>query len=132
MKPNPRVLVLVFALLATLAAGVSLLRPRSASYVEYVGPRGQASSTRQEGGLQLRLNKDEVSFSIAGCNSKPFADKFFLHVYTEGLLKRGSGEFLNRDFDLASLPMKKLNTAGEDRCLATRAFESNGVKEIVL
>jgi hypothetical protein len=64
---------------------------------------------------------------------RAFRDRFFVHVYTDVPTPGKPQDYLNRDFDVTSVPLRHVgaSTPGAARCAIDRPFGSSVPAEVV-
>ncbi|MDR3483030.1 MAG: hypothetical protein P4L91_20220 [Burkholderiaceae bacterium] len=133
---NIRALTFVAALVAIIAAGVTLVHPPRADtswarFSERIDVRREPSSQRLSSGLELRVSNEGVSVSVPNCDMSSFQSRFFMHVYPAA----GSGisnDAVGRDFDLSKEPAKHVTTQSGLQCVVSRAYMVEQAKEVVI
>lgn len=122
MKLNIRVLTFVGALAVSIAAGVVLVRPPVTKLAERIGERGAPSSDVVGRGLLLRPGSEGISIEVPDCDPSKYPDRFLLHVF---MGKPGGGtdsSYVNRDFDLAAEPMRRVRGDKGEVCIVDRPY----------
>lgn len=139
---NIRALTFVAALVTTITAGVVLVRQPAggtpvasnvaATFSERVDLHGEPNSERQKAGLEIRMKRDGMSFTVPNCDMSELKSSFFVHVYPATAKGDVSTEFVGRDFEISKEPAKRITTQSGPQCVVERPFDVPNVKEVVV
>lgn len=134
MKLDVRILVVITCFLCIAASAVVIVRnvgkSSSSPFVEIIPPKGRAISNRPPSGLQLQVNATGITLTVPDCNTQEYQDKFFLHIYTDGINKKSSEDFVNMDFYLQQA-VGKVTTPNEKKsCVVHKSFGDFPVREV--
>lgn len=138
MKIDYRTLFAVACALVAAAAAVVVVRysraeAESAAFpVEIIAPKGAPTSVRIPTGLQLKVSAQGLSLYFPGCDTAPYRDKFFLHLYTDALAATVPQKFVNLDFDLTQEKSRESVSNGIKSCLYHKSFTDFSVKQVMV
>lgn len=127
MKFNRGVLVSVACFMAIAASAVAIIRyaekGSSVSVTEAIAPKGSATAERMQEAMQLQFGPKSLTFVLPTCNTAAYADRFFLHLYTDATEKKSPTAYVNMDFDLTQEKGKEQLVDGVKKCVFSKSFK---------
>jgi hypothetical protein len=74
--------------------------------------------------MQISVKRYALSVILPSCDVRSFQDRFFVHVYDEAPAPGHPVAYVNRDFDIATAPLRHLgaSTGGAEHCAVDRMF----------
>ena len=134
MKIDLRILAIVAGCMVIAASAVVLVRSaergQASFLVERIPPQGAATAEQSVAGLLLQVSAKGISLAWPHCDTKPYQDKFFLHVYPEAGNEKLPTKYINMDFDLTQEEGKELHLGGSRFCVLEKKFPDVTVKQI--
>ena len=134
MKIDLRILAIVAGCTVIAASAVVLVRSAERDHasllVEKIPPASATTAEQSVAGLMLQVGAKGISLAWPDCDTRPYQDKFFLHVYPEAGNKKTLTEYVNMDFDLSLEKGRELHLGGSRFCVIEKKFPDVAVKQI--
>ncbi len=132
---NFRALRFVAGLSIVLFSTVNLLHSRATgsgpAFVERVAVSGPPTADANASGYELTVGRGSLTIVFPSCDMALYKDRFFVHVYPERVFAGHPREFVNRDFDAAAEPKRRVGTSAHAQCAIERSYGTTQAEEIV-